>query len=380
MTKVECPKPAPAGRRRHVARRASAALAAGLLLTAQPLAAEPAKVVIGVSSRSFNPGFSNMWIGIALGLYGKDLAPEVGRDPGCRRESTAHAGRSGHHEHRHPGRRCSTPPPKAASCRWLRPASICAASSTACRCCPTARSSVTPTSRTSASACRRWPMAASLISNSRRGTPASIRLDPDGRGRRRAAGRRSAAERAGRRADQCGCRRGAPADPRRQGARGRPARHHEGCGQCLRVRLRQAVVRGPQEGSGAAPQGHGPRHRRHVGKPRSRGPGELLHASGGGAGRYARSTRRWRPRSRPSRCGPRRSSAWSPAARNGATSRRSPGSNFTELLGVKGKVDPVGVLHRRADREDQRLRRAEASRLGARPEGAGHERARSRHG
>jgi NitT/TauT family transport system substrate-binding protein len=76
MTKVECPKAAPTGRRRHVARRASAALAAGLLLTAQPLAAEPAKVVIGVSSRSFNPGFSNMWIGIALGLYGKELAPE----------------------------------------------------------------------------------------------------------------------------------------------------------------------------------------------------------------------------------------------------------------------------------------------------------------
>ncbi len=32
------------------------------------LAAEP--VTIGVSSRSFNPGYANMWIGIPLGLYG----------------------------------------------------------------------------------------------------------------------------------------------------------------------------------------------------------------------------------------------------------------------------------------------------------------------
>jgi NitT/TauT family transport system substrate-binding protein len=40
-------------------------------------AAEPLKVVIGVSSRSFNPGYSNMWIGIPLGLYGPTLAPEA---------------------------------------------------------------------------------------------------------------------------------------------------------------------------------------------------------------------------------------------------------------------------------------------------------------
>src|SRR5262249_29466551 len=32
---------------------------------------------IGVASRSFNPGFSNMWIGIPLGLYGTDLLPEA---------------------------------------------------------------------------------------------------------------------------------------------------------------------------------------------------------------------------------------------------------------------------------------------------------------
>lgn len=52
--------------------------AAGVISAATtPLTAEPAKVVIGISSRSFNPGFSNMWIGIPLGLYGKDIAPEA---------------------------------------------------------------------------------------------------------------------------------------------------------------------------------------------------------------------------------------------------------------------------------------------------------------
>jgi NitT/TauT family transport system substrate-binding protein len=62
---------------RRAAGRARVALAAGLICAvATPLAAEPVKVVIGVSSRSFNPGFSNMWIGIPLGLYGKELAPE----------------------------------------------------------------------------------------------------------------------------------------------------------------------------------------------------------------------------------------------------------------------------------------------------------------
>lgn len=39
--------------------------------------AAPKKVVIGVSSRSYNPGFSNMWIGIPIGMYGPDLAPEA---------------------------------------------------------------------------------------------------------------------------------------------------------------------------------------------------------------------------------------------------------------------------------------------------------------
>ncbi|MCC7345863.1 MAG: ABC transporter substrate-binding protein [Variibacter sp.] len=42
--------------------------------TAPAPAAAAEKVVIGVSSRSFNPGFSNMWIGIPLGLYGPTLA------------------------------------------------------------------------------------------------------------------------------------------------------------------------------------------------------------------------------------------------------------------------------------------------------------------
>lgn len=39
--------------------------------------AQPKEVVIGVSSRSFNPGFSNMWIGIPLGLYGDSIAPRA---------------------------------------------------------------------------------------------------------------------------------------------------------------------------------------------------------------------------------------------------------------------------------------------------------------
>lgn len=39
--------------------------------------AQSKDVVIGVSSRSFNPGFSNMWIGIPLGLYGSSITPEA---------------------------------------------------------------------------------------------------------------------------------------------------------------------------------------------------------------------------------------------------------------------------------------------------------------
>src|SRR6266545_1950534 len=60
----------------RLARRVAAAAVACSLLSAPLLAAEPTRVVIGISSRSFNPGFSNMWIGIPLGLYGKELAPE----------------------------------------------------------------------------------------------------------------------------------------------------------------------------------------------------------------------------------------------------------------------------------------------------------------
>jgi NitT/TauT family transport system substrate-binding protein len=44
--------------------------------TVPATAQQPQKVVIGVSSRSFNPGFSNMWIGIPIGVYGAQLAPE----------------------------------------------------------------------------------------------------------------------------------------------------------------------------------------------------------------------------------------------------------------------------------------------------------------
>jgi NitT/TauT family transport system substrate-binding protein len=62
-------------------RLASSALALALGLASTFItpadAADPQKVVIGVSSRSFNPGFSNMWIGIPLGVYGPNLAPEA---------------------------------------------------------------------------------------------------------------------------------------------------------------------------------------------------------------------------------------------------------------------------------------------------------------
>ncbi|QDC00737.1 ABC transporter substrate-binding protein [Mesorhizobium sp. 8] len=44
---------------------------------ASPTFAQENPVVIGVSSRSFNPGFSNMWIGIPLGLYGDKIAPSA---------------------------------------------------------------------------------------------------------------------------------------------------------------------------------------------------------------------------------------------------------------------------------------------------------------
>ena len=53
-----------------------AAAVASTLLACQAALAQQ-KVTIGVSSRSFNPGFSNMWIGIPVGLYGPNLAPEA---------------------------------------------------------------------------------------------------------------------------------------------------------------------------------------------------------------------------------------------------------------------------------------------------------------
>lgn len=60
--------------------RATSALAVAAALAGaapQARAADPTKVVIGIASRSFNAGFSNMWIGIPLGLYGPTLAPEA---------------------------------------------------------------------------------------------------------------------------------------------------------------------------------------------------------------------------------------------------------------------------------------------------------------
>ena len=53
----------------------AAALMIGGMGTAS--AAPPTKVVIGTASRSFNAGFSNMWIGVPLGLYGPSLLPSV---------------------------------------------------------------------------------------------------------------------------------------------------------------------------------------------------------------------------------------------------------------------------------------------------------------
>jgi NitT/TauT family transport system substrate-binding protein len=60
-------------------RRVLALLAAVLVsASAGPLqAAEPLNVVIGVSSRSWNPGFSNMWVGIPVGLFAPSLAVEA---------------------------------------------------------------------------------------------------------------------------------------------------------------------------------------------------------------------------------------------------------------------------------------------------------------
>jgi NitT/TauT family transport system substrate-binding protein len=52
---------------------AAAAASVGVVSTIDTAAAQPKPVAIGISSRSFNPGFSNMWIGIPLGLYGKQI-------------------------------------------------------------------------------------------------------------------------------------------------------------------------------------------------------------------------------------------------------------------------------------------------------------------
>ncbi|MBA4789000.1 MAG: ABC transporter substrate-binding protein [Rhizobiales bacterium] len=44
--------------------------------TAAPALAQVPEPVIGVSSRSFNPGFSNMWIGTSMGLFGSAILPK----------------------------------------------------------------------------------------------------------------------------------------------------------------------------------------------------------------------------------------------------------------------------------------------------------------
>ena len=58
----------------------AAAAAATIALAAAggalPAAAQQSTAVLGVSSRSFNPGFANMWIGAPLGLFG-NVTPEI---------------------------------------------------------------------------------------------------------------------------------------------------------------------------------------------------------------------------------------------------------------------------------------------------------------
>ncbi|MEP9377176.1 ABC transporter substrate-binding protein [Aquabacter sp. CN5-332] len=53
-------------------------LIAAVAMLASGLTAEAAEIVSGLSSRSFNPGFSNAWIGGPLGLYGNLSIEAVG--------------------------------------------------------------------------------------------------------------------------------------------------------------------------------------------------------------------------------------------------------------------------------------------------------------
>jgi NitT/TauT family transport system substrate-binding protein len=57
----------------------AAVAAAGAAL---PASAQQTSAVLGVSSRSFNPGFANMWIGVPLGLFGS-VIPEVAGTSGA---------------------------------------------------------------------------------------------------------------------------------------------------------------------------------------------------------------------------------------------------------------------------------------------------------
>ena len=88
-----------------IPRRKWLAAASALALTAVTLpvnATEKQKVVIGQSSRNFDPGLSNMWIGTQIGLYGPNLDPETG-EPRARRESPTHVGRQHHPYHGYAG-------------------------------------------------------------------------------------------------------------------------------------------------------------------------------------------------------------------------------------------------------------------------------------
>ena len=69
-----------------IPRRKWLAAASALALTAVTLpvnATEKQKVVIGQSSRNFNPGLSNMWIGTQIGLYRPNLDRETVGTPGA---------------------------------------------------------------------------------------------------------------------------------------------------------------------------------------------------------------------------------------------------------------------------------------------------------
>src|SRR3954452_19745578 len=58
------------------------AAAASAVAAGGPASAQQTTAVLGASSRSFNPGFANMWIGGPLGLFG-NVTPEVAGTSGA---------------------------------------------------------------------------------------------------------------------------------------------------------------------------------------------------------------------------------------------------------------------------------------------------------